>query len=149
MKASEGFIVVDASGMIAGRLASLLAKRLLRGEKIVVVNAEKAVLSGKRKSKVREIKEFWEVVGRANPFRGPRHPHSPSGFLRDMVWGMLPRDRPRGREAFRRLKVYEGIPENFSGLAPEGFPEASAEKLRYGYVSLAEICRELGWRGRI
>ncbi|KYH38432.1 MAG: 50S ribosomal protein L13 [Candidatus Hecatellales archaeon B24] len=146
MKAFEGFTVVDASGMIAGRLASLIAKRLLRGEKIVIVNAEKAVLSGRRKSRVKEVKEFWEVVGRANPIRGPKHPHSPGSFLRDVVWGMLPRDKPRGREAFRRLKVYEGVPETLSGVSFEKPPEASAEKLRHGYVFLGEICEELGWR---
>lgn len=138
--------VIDASGMIAGRLASIVAKRLLRGERIVVVNAEKAVLSGKRKSRVREVKAFWEVVGRANPVRGPRHPHSPSSFLRDMVWGMLPRDRPRGREAFRRLKIYEGVPEGLSEVEAEKIPEASAEKLKHSFVPLAEICRELGWK---
>jgi len=146
LKAPEGFTVVDASGMIAGRLASLVAKRLLRGEEIVVVNAEKAVLSGRRKSRVKEVKEFWEVVGRANPARGPKHPHSPRSFLRDMVWGMLPRDKPRGREAFRRLKVYEGVPETLSDVSFEKLPEASAEKLRHGYVSLGEVCEELGWR---
>ena len=144
----KDFTVMDASGMIAGRLASIAAKRLLRGEKIVIVNAEKAVLSGKRESRLREIKRFWEVVGRANPKRGPRHYRSPSSLLRDMVWGMLPRDRPRGREAFKRLRVYEGVPESLSEASFERPPEASAEKLKHGYVSLAEICVELGWRGK-
>ena len=138
--------VVDASGLIAGRLASLVAKRLLRGESIVIVNAEKAVLSGKKHSRVREIKEFLEVVGRANPIRGPVHPKRPDTFLREIVRGMLPRDRPRGREAYRRLKVYIGVPKEFEGRPFETFPEASSEKLRRGYVTLGEVCRELGWK---
>ena len=144
----KDFTVIDASEMIAGRLASLVAKRLLRGEKIVIVNAERAVLSGRRKSRLEEIKRFWKVAGRANPERGPKHSRSPSSLLRDMVWGMLPRDKPRGREAFRKLKVYEGVPEDIPEASFQRLSEASAEKLKHGRVSLAEICVELGWRGK-
>ncbi|MHC1586257.1 MAG: 50S ribosomal protein L13 [Candidatus Hecatellaceae archaeon] len=140
--------VIDANGLIAGRLASVVAKRLLKGETIIVVNAERAVLSGRKHSRVREVKEFLEVVGRANPIRGPRHPRSPDRFLREMVWGMLPRDRPRGREAYRRLKVYVGVPSELGEVGFESIPEASAEKLKRGYVTLGEVCRELGWRPR-
>ena len=50
--------IINADGLIIGRMASIIAKRLLNGEEIVIVNAEKAVLSGKRKSKVKEAKEF-------------------------------------------------------------------------------------------
>ena len=139
--------IIDASGLIAGRLSSVVAKRLLKGESIIIVNAEKAVLSGRRESRIREVKEFKEVAGRANPVRGPRHPSRPDNFLREMVRGMLPRDKPKGREAYRRLKVFIGVPEEFSDRKFEKIQEASAEKLRCGYVSLGKICEELGWRG--
>ncbi len=137
--------IIDASGLIAGRLSSIVAKRLLKGESIVIVNAEKAVLSGRKYSRVEEVKQFKEVVGRANPIRGPRHPSRPDNFLREMIRGMLPRDRPKGRNAYRRLKVYIGVPKEFSDKKFETIPEASAEKLRCGYVSLAKVCEELGW----
>jgi len=42
--------VVDASGLVLGRAASLIAQRLLAGESIVVVNAEQAVVTGARAS---------------------------------------------------------------------------------------------------
>ena len=53
--------IIDASNLILGRMASVVAKRLLQGENIIVVNAEKAVVSGKKKAVVRERKEFLEV----------------------------------------------------------------------------------------
>ncbi|MEJ5326869.1 MAG: uL13 family ribosomal protein, partial [Candidatus Bathyarchaeia archaeon] len=66
--------IVNADGLILGRMASEIAKKLLNGEKVIVVNAEKAVLSGKRKSKVAEAKEFLEV---GSPGRGPFHYRQP------------------------------------------------------------------------
>ncbi len=48
---SETAITINADGLILGRMASKIAKRLLNGERIIIVNAEKAILSGKRNSK--------------------------------------------------------------------------------------------------
>jgi len=62
--------LVNADGLIVGRMASKVAKKLLNGETVIIVNAEKAVLSGKKKSKVAEDKEFLEVGA---PMRGPFH----------------------------------------------------------------------------
>jgi large subunit ribosomal protein L13 len=138
--------IIDASGLIAGRLSSMVAKRLLKGESIIIVNAEKAVFSGRRESRVKEAKQFKKVVGRANPVRGPRHSSRPDDFLREIIRGMLPRDKPKGREAYRRLKVFISIPREFSNKQFETISEASAEKLRCGYISLGKICEELGWR---
>ncbi|HNR58089.1 MAG TPA: uL13 family ribosomal protein, partial [Methanothrix sp.] len=43
-------MIIDASGMILGRLSSLAASELLAGEEIYIVNAEKAIISGRRES---------------------------------------------------------------------------------------------------
>lgn len=60
--------VIDAEGLILGRMATYVAKRLLKGEGIAIVNAEKAVLSGKKRSKLADAKEF---LGVGAPKRGP------------------------------------------------------------------------------
>ena len=53
--------VIDANGLILGRLASTVAKRLLSGdEEIHIVNAEKAVISGSRASTLRDYRETRE-----------------------------------------------------------------------------------------
>jgi len=57
----EKGVVIDASGLILGRMASKVAKRLLLGEHITIVNAEKATLSGKKLSRIKEAKAFLDV----------------------------------------------------------------------------------------
>ncbi|MEM3356947.1 MAG: 50S ribosomal protein L13, partial [Candidatus Bathyarchaeia archaeon] len=119
--------IVNADGLILGRMASEVAKKLLNGEKVVIVNAEKAVLSGKKKSKVAEAKEFLEV---GSPGRGPFHYRQPDRILRKTVRGMLPFKQPKGKMAYKRLKVFIGVPEEFKGQQMIKFDEAQASKLR-------------------
>ncbi len=138
--------VIDAENAIAGRLASIVAKRLLEGERIVIVNAEKAVISGKRESVIREFKAFLEIKTLRNPKRGPKRSRRPDRILRDMVWGMLPKHNYRGREAFKRLKVYVGFPDEFRKLKIERIAEADASRLKGKYVYLGDVAREIGWR---
>src|SRR4030043_329466 len=88
--------VVNAEGLILGRMASKVAKKLLNGEEVIIVNAEKSVLSGKKKSKVAEAKQFLEVGA---PERGPFHYRRPDRIMRKTVRGMLPFKQPKGKKA--------------------------------------------------
>ncbi|MCS7114333.1 MAG: 50S ribosomal protein L13 [Nitrososphaerota archaeon] len=139
---SEGYKVIDATGLILGRLASIIAKRLLKGEKIAVVNAEKAVISGKKKSKVLEAKEFLKV---GYPEKGPFHYKRPDRILRRTVRGMLPYKQPKGKQAYKRLKVFIGVPDELKGLKMETLDKAQAKKLTCPYFTLGELAKEIGW----
>ncbi|MGB9915414.1 MAG: 50S ribosomal protein L13 [Candidatus Bathyarchaeales archaeon] len=134
--------IIDADGLIVGRMASIVAKKLLNGEKVIVVNAEKAVLSGKKKSRVSEAKEFLEV---GSPGRGPLHYRLPDRMLRKTVRGMLPFKQPKGKMAYKRLKVFIGVPEDLKGKQMITFEEAQAAKLRGPYFTLGELAKEIGW----
>jgi len=134
--------LVNADGLILGRMASKVAKRLLNGEKIIIVNAEKAVLSGKKKSKVAEAKEFLEVGA---PRQGPFHYRRPDRILRKTVRGMLPFKQPKGKMAYKKLKVFMGVPEDLKGQQMITLKEAEAAKLKGPYFTLAELAKEVGW----
>lgn len=134
--------LVDADGLILGRMASKVAKRLLNGEEVIVVNAEKSVLSGKKKSKVAEAKQFLEVGA---PERGPFHYRRPDRIVRKTIQGMLPIKQPKGKTAFKRLKVFMGVPEDFKGQKTDTFAEAQAAKLKGPHFTLAELAKEVGW----
>src|SRR4030067_1709690 len=108
--------LINADGLIVGRMASQVAKKLLNGEKVIIVNAEKAVISGRKKSKVAEAKEFLEVGA---PMRGPFHHRRPDTIMHKTVRGMLPYNQPRGKNALARLRVFMGIPEDFKNLKAE------------------------------
>ena len=134
--------LVNADGLILGRMASKVAKRLLNGEKVIIVNAEKAVLSGKKKSKVAEAKEFLEVGA---PKQGPFHYRRPDRILRKTVRGMLPFKQPKGKMAYKKLKVFMGVPEDLKGQQMITLKEAQAAKLKGPYFTLAELAKEIGW----
>jgi large subunit ribosomal protein L13 len=134
--------LVNAEGLIVGRMCSKVAKRLLNGEEVIILNAEKAVFSGKRKSKVAEAKQFLEVGA---PERGPFHYRRPDKYLRKTVRGMLPFKQPKGKSAYKRLKVFMGIPRELKGLEMITFPEASSADLKGPHFSLVELAKEVGW----
>jgi large subunit ribosomal protein L13 len=134
--------VVNADGLILGRMASIVAKRLLNGEEIVIVNAEKAVLSGKTKSKVKEAKDFLEV---GHPKMGPYHDRRPDRVVRKTVRGMVPHKQPKGKHAYERLKVFIGVPEDLKDQKMETLADAQAKKLTCPYFTLGELAKEIGW----
>lgn len=134
--------VINAEGLILGRMASKVAKKLLNGENVIILNAEKSVLSGKKKSKVAEAKQFLEVGA---PERGPFHYRRPDRITRKTVRGMLPIKQPKGKNAYKKLKVFMGVPEDFKDAKMGTFEEAQAAKLKGPHFTLAELAKEIGW----
>jgi large subunit ribosomal protein L13 len=140
--ATKQATIINAEGLILGRMASKVAKRLLNGEHIVIVNAEKAVISGKKKSKVDEAKVFLEVGG-VN--RGPFHFRRPDRIVRKAVKGMLPARQPKGKTAYKRLKTYIGVPDDLKIQKMESIDEAQAKKLVCPYFTVGQLAKEIGW----
>ena len=139
---TERVAVIDATGLILGRMASHIAKRLLQGEKIIVVNAENAAISGKRLRIVKEAKRYLEI---GHPRKGPLHRRRPDRIVRRTVRGMLPRKKPKGQQAYKRLKVFLEVPEEFKGKEIQTIPNANAEKLRCPYITVGKLAEEIGW----
>ncbi|UCD03374.1 MAG: 50S ribosomal protein L13 [Candidatus Aenigmatarchaeota archaeon] len=106
---------IDAKDMILGRLASATAKKLLNGESVCVVNAEKSVIVGRPET---IIAEYKEKRARGDPYHGPFFPRTPDRIFKRTVRGMLPYKTARGSEALKRLKVFISIP---AGLKDKEF----------------------------
>ena len=85
-----------------------------------------------------------EVRGRTNPRKGPKHFRRPDDIFRQVVRGMLPIKKAKGREALGRLRVHVGVPEDLSNVSKTTFPEASAGKLGGRFITLGELSRYLG-----
>jgi large subunit ribosomal protein L13 len=134
--------LINADGLILGRMASVVAKRLLNGEEVVIVNADKAVLSGKRRSRVKEAKTFLEVGA---PERGPFHYRKPDRIVRKTVRGMLPIRQPKGQRAYKRLKVFIGIPQELKDQKTETLAQVQANKLPCPFFTVGEYAKEIGW----
>jgi len=139
--------IIDAKGLILGRMASSVAKRLLQGETVIVVNAEKAAISGKRLQIVKDAKTFLEV---GHPRKGPFHQRRPDRIVRRTIRGMLPRQKPKGLQAFKRLRVYLGVPLEVERKEIQTVLEASADKLKSPYITVGELAKEIGgWTAEV
>lgn len=137
-------IVIDATDAIAGRLAAFVAKTLLAGEQVVVVNAEKAVISGPAKRTVNVYYKRRQMTQKANPENAAKWPRRPDMFLKRIVQGMLPKNKSRGDKALKNLRTFIGVPAEYSGKA-EKF-KADASRLKCKHASVQEICEALGWK---
>lgn len=142
---SEGPVYVDASDQIAGRLSSKVAKLLLSGRRVIVVNAEKALISGSRTSVINQWKEKLELASHVNPIYGPIHPRRPDNILRRMVRGMVPRKKPKGAMAMKRLRVYIGVPAGIDASKFTKFDDTAASRPKPVYVTMHDLSKSVGW----
>ncbi|AGB49835.1 ribosomal protein L13, archaeal/eukaryotic [Methanomethylovorans hollandica DSM 15978] len=134
--------IIDANGLILGRLASDVAKRLLAGDKIDIVNAEKAVISG---SKLDTIAEYRNKISIGSTEFGPHFPKRPERILKRTVRGMLPYRRSRGRDAMARLKVHVGVPLDLKDKEMIQVAEASMKRLSSNkYMRLGDVSTKMG-----
>jgi large subunit ribosomal protein L13 len=104
--------IIDGANAVLGRLASYTAKELLRGEEMIILNCEKVIITGNKQSIKEDFLQKRRRVGTVQ--KGPKV-HKPSEkIVKRAVRGMLPDHRQgRGRDAFKRLKCYSGIPLEF------------------------------------
>ena len=142
---SEETVYIDATNQIAGRLSSKIAKLVLSGKRVVVVNAESALISGSRTSVINQWKERLELSSRVNPIYGPIHPRRPDNILRRMVRGMVPRKKPKGAAAMKRLRVYVGVPSGVDASKVTKFEDATATRPTPVYVTVGDLSKSLGW----
>ena len=142
---SRETVYIDATNQIAGRLSSRIAKLVLSGNKVVVVNAEKALISGSRTSVIDQWKERLELNSKVNPIYGPIHPRRPANILRRMVRGMVPRKKPKGATAMKRLRVYVGVPSGVDASKLTKFEDTTATRPIPVYVTMGDLSKSLGW----
>jgi len=137
--------IYDAENQILGRMCTFIAKDLLKGEDVVVINAEKSVLSGNPRWK----KEHYQVkIRRGDPKKGPFFPRYPDDIFRRTVRGMLPWKQAKGRKVFKKLKVFTGVPEEHKNKQAEKMQAADASKLKTTYITLGDLSTSIGAKKR-
>ena len=130
---------IDATNLIVGRLATVAAKKALLGEVVNIVNCEKAVVTGNKKSILLAFKRKRDM---GIPSKGPFFPRSPERIVKRVIRGMLPYKREKGMKAFKRIKCYVGVPEDIKNL--ETIKEANVSKMpNLKYLKLEEISKYL------
>lgn len=113
--------VIDAENKVLGRLASKVASKLMDGEEIKIINAEKAMITGKKSSIIEKYKGKKDQGDR---YHGPFNPEKPDRMLKKTIEGMLPSNRKKGREALECLKVYQENPQEIEQEEIKSFAES-------------------------
>ena len=133
--------IYNAEAQIVGRMATSIAKDLIKGENVIVINAEKAVFAGNPKVKQ---KFYKERLDRGHPKTGPFFPKTPEGIVKRAIRGMLPYHKVKGQEAFRRLRVHVGIPDKYKNKEYIQVKEADAGKLKCKHITVEKLSLSLG-----
>ena len=135
-------IVYDASDLVVGRLSSHVAKQLLLGKEIKIINCEKAVLTG---SKTTLMSKFGNFKNIGKPFHGPFTPRMPDRILRRSIKRMLPHKLARGRDAYKRVMCYIGTPEELKDQNIQTLDDANLTRLKSSnYTKLGDLSRLIG-----
>lgn len=134
--------VIDGDGLLLGRMASMVARRAMSGEEIAIVNAEKAIISG---SRARVLANYGQKRSRGSREGGPFFPRRPDHIVKRTIRGMLPYKRTVGSDAFRRVRVYVGVPVEFVGSEREVLEEAHMNRLNTPkFVTVGAVSTFLG-----
>lgn len=122
--------LVDAEGQVLGRLATRIASHLRgkhkpvftpnvdTGDFVVVINAEKVRLTGRKPEQKVYYRHSNYPGGLKSETFKERLAEKPEEIIRDAVWGMLPKNR-LGRTLIKKLKVYRGSEHPHQAQKPE------------------------------
>ncbi|KAH7331289.1 hypothetical protein KP509_20G024700 [Ceratopteris richardii] len=141
-------VVVDARHHMLGRLASILAKELLNGQRVVVVRCEEICISGGLVRQKMKYLRFLRKRMNTKPSKGPIHFRAPSRILWRTIRGMIPHKTKRGAAALERLKAFEGIPAPYDKMKRMVIPDAlKVLRLQPGhkFCILGRLSSEVGW----
>lgn len=132
--------IINGDNLVYGRLSAHIAKLLLNGEEIVVVNADKVAVTGSREFVLSKFKERRNI---GSVRKGPYYPRTSNQILRRSIGDMLPKKKARGSDALKRCRVFTGIPTEFKALDMETVDTAKNDRVSR-FLTLNEIAKNLG-----
>ena len=127
---NKEWVIVDADGAVLGRLATLVASMLRGkhkanftphvdcGDNVIVINAEKVVLTGQKWSDKEYVRHTGYPGGQRFVSAENMLKKKPTGLVENAVKGMLPKNR-LGSALFRNLHVYAGASHPHEAQKPK------------------------------
>ena len=127
---ADKWYIVNAEGAVLGRLATFVASRLRGkhnplftphvdiGDSVIVINADKIILTGKKLDKKIYYSHSGYIGGLKEITAKKLMEKRPEDLIRFAVKGMLPKNR-LGRKLFKKLKVYTGDKHPYEAQKPE------------------------------
>lgn len=128
--------IIDAEGAVFGRLCSFAAKKALEGNEIIIINSEKTIITGNKKNIIGEYGEIRKKGGHS--LKGPKYSRVPYKMLKRGIKGMLPDFRRGvGKQAFKRVKCYNGVPKELENEKTIKMTKLKKAK----YIGLEELSK--------
>ena len=144
-------VVVDGRGHLLGRLASVVAKQLLEGQRVTVVRCEEIVIAGPMLRNRLRFQSWLNKHSNINRRHGSKHSRAAARIFWRTVRGMVPHKTPRGEAALQRLSAYEGVPPPYDHVKRMVVP-AALRVLKVKPVrkvtNLGELSASVGWQHR-
>jgi large subunit ribosomal protein L13 len=137
-------VVINAEKHILGRTSTNVAKRILNGEDVIIVNAEKAIITGNRDM---IFDNYTAKYKRGKQINGPFFPKRADLIVKRTIRGMIPFKSSHGREVYRHLTVFVGVPKDLVSAKMEQV-EAATNLWTDKYVTVGEVAEHLGSRLR-
>ena len=135
-------MIIDAKDSLLGRVCTVAAKEILKGNKVEIVNCEECVVSGKRET---ILEKYHTKMKRGAPNKGPFFYRRPEMLVKRTIRGMVPWKRSRGRDAYLNVKCHIGVPENLKNEKSIVLENAHVSKIqRTDFMRMKEICKLLG-----
>ncbi|MFH1722081.1 MAG: 50S ribosomal protein L13 [Candidatus Altiarchaeota archaeon] len=144
-------MIIDAKDQVLGRMCAYAAKQALLGEYIIIVNAEKAIITGTKDTILKNYMAKLKIQNKGNYLDGPFHQKRPDKFLRKAIRGMLPYKKDRGRQAYKKIQVYIGVPKaeieekhKIKVTDKELKDQVHAKTNVDQYMTVGNVCRYMG-----
>jgi large subunit ribosomal protein L13 len=134
-------MIIDGENCVLGRLATFAAQKALAREMVIIINAEKIVITGNPPSIIKDYAHKFEIRDIAKPVKSPHLSRRPDLFVKRTIRGMLPRRTERGTEALSRIRAYIGD----NGMKGEKIAEHKNPKVKT--ITVLELCKAIGWKG--
>ncbi|MFH0927323.1 MAG: 50S ribosomal protein L13 [Candidatus Micrarchaeota archaeon] len=137
--------IYDAKGAVVGRMAAKVAKDLLSGEEVHVLNAAQMIFSGSPKYHKEKLTINRSLTDKRNPENAEKFPRVPYMLFKKAVGGMLPKKSQRGRDALKRLRAYDAIPAEIDASKAEVYAPAVKDSLQKS-MTLGNLCKAFGYK---
>jgi len=139
--------IYNAQDTILGRLATTVAKDVMLGEEVHIINCEKAVISGRKVATVDN--ERTRRLRKGYPLKSAKFSRLPDRYVRRTIRGMLPWKFARGKEAFDRIHCHISIPVGLQDKINTAISLTKESKKKLPtlkYITVGEVCKQLGGR---
>jgi len=134
-------MIINAENLVLGRLATFAAKKAMQGDMVEVVNSEKAIITGRKED---ILQRYERKRSRGDPHHGPYFPIEPERILRRTIRGMIPHKQPKGKEAFKNVKCYKGIPASLRDKEMITLETAQLRDSTMKYMQLGRLAKLIG-----